>query len=167
MQSGLHVLPKNVYFPMKQVSLVFSSKKAFARYETYQKCRILFSYNGGYVESYLHAWNFFSKMLKHVEANWIYAEFFFRYLRSKAEVWVTEAISPAKFQKLDWLTDWLIAKLLLALASIVILGSESHGTRGHILLSDGSGILQTWSPSEIRSSQNFLFFLSWHSVQTL
>jgi hypothetical protein len=33
-------------------------------------------------------------------------------------------------------------KLLLALSSKVILGSESHGTHDHILLSDGSGILK-------------------------
>jgi hypothetical protein len=38
---------------------------------------------------------------------------------------------------------WLTAKLLLALASTVIFGYESHGTHGHILLSDGSGSLQT------------------------
>jgi hypothetical protein len=31
--------------------------------------------------------------------------------------------------------------LLLALASTVTLGSESHGTHDHILLSDGSGSL--------------------------
>jgi hypothetical protein len=41
----------------------------------------------------------------------------------------------------DWLTDWLTAKLLLVLASTVIFGSESHETRDHILLSDGSGSL--------------------------
>jgi hypothetical protein len=41
------------------------------------------------------------------------------------------------------LTDCLTAKLLLALASTVILGSESHGTHYHILLSDGSGSIQT------------------------
>jgi hypothetical protein len=35
------------------------------------------------------------------------------------------------------------SKLLLVLASTVILGSESHGTHGHILKSDGSGSLQT------------------------
>jgi hypothetical protein len=34
------------------------------------------------------------------------------------------------------------SKLLLALASTAILGSESHGTHDHILLSDGSGRLQ-------------------------
>jgi uncharacterized membrane protein YkvI len=38
---------------------------------------------------------------------------------------------------------YLTAKLLLALASTVILGSESHGTHDLILLSDGSGSLQT------------------------
>jgi hypothetical protein len=36
----------------------------------------------------------------------------------------------------------LTAKLLLALASIMILGSESRGIHDHILLSDGSGNLQ-------------------------
>jgi hypothetical protein len=42
-------------------------------------------------------------------------------------------------------TDWLTAKLLLTLASTVILGFELHGTLGYILLSDGSGSLQTAS----------------------
>jgi hypothetical protein len=37
------------------------------------------------------------------------------------------------------LTTLLAAKLLLALASIVIFGSESHGTHIYILLSDSSG----------------------------
>jgi hypothetical protein len=36
----------------------------------------------------------------------------------------------------------LTAKFLLTLASTVILGSESHGTHGLILLFDGSGSLQ-------------------------
>jgi hypothetical protein len=46
------------------------------------------------------------------------------------------------------LTDCLTAKLLLTLGSTVILGSESHGTHGHILLSDGSGILQLTPQSQ-------------------
>jgi hypothetical protein len=37
---------------------------------------------------------------------------------------------------------WLAGKLLLVLASTVILGYESRGTHDLILLSDGSGILQ-------------------------
>jgi hypothetical protein len=41
---------------------------------------------------------------------------------------------------------WLTAKLLLGLASIMILGSESHGIQDHILLSDRSGSLQSLSP---------------------
>jgi hypothetical protein len=48
--------------------------------------------------------------------------------------------------KADWLTDWLTACLnnwLLGLASTVILGSESHGTHDRILLSHGSGSLET------------------------
>jgi hypothetical protein len=36
---------------------------------------------------------------------------------------------------------WLAGKLLLALASTVILGSHSRGTHELILLSDGSGSL--------------------------
>jgi hypothetical protein len=40
------------------------------------------------------------------------------------------------------LANWLTAKLLLALARTVILGSESHGTHDHILLTDGSRILE-------------------------
>jgi hypothetical protein len=44
----------------------------------------------------------------------------------------------------DWLTtNWLNAKLLLALARTGILGSEFHGTHDHTLLSVGSGSLQT------------------------
>jgi hypothetical protein len=42
------------------------------------------------------------------------------------------------WKRLTWL---LTAKLLLALASTVILDSQSHGTHDHILLSDGSGSL--------------------------
>jgi hypothetical protein len=38
---------------------------------------------------------------------------------------------------------WVTAKLLLALSSTVIPGSESHGTHDHVLVSDGSGSLQT------------------------
>jgi hypothetical protein len=34
------------------------------------------------------------------------------------------------------------AKLLLVLASTVIFDTESHGTHGHILVSDGAGSLQ-------------------------
>jgi hypothetical protein len=45
----------------------------------------------------------------------------------------------------------LTAKLLMALASTVILGSETHRTHAHILLSDGSGSLQTL---QMRSSLN-------------
>jgi hypothetical protein len=41
-----------------------------------------------------------------------------------------------------WQTYLLTAELLLALASTVILGSKSHGTHDHILLSDSSGSLQ-------------------------
>jgi hypothetical protein len=41
------------------------------------------------------------------------------------------------------LTDWLTAKLLLVLSSTVILGSLSHGTNCHILISDVSVRLQT------------------------
>jgi hypothetical protein len=47
--------------------------------------------------------------------------------------------------RLPALTDWLTAKLLLALDRTVILGSESHETRDHIFLSNGSGSLQTTS----------------------
>jgi hypothetical protein len=43
-------------------------------------------------------------------------------------------------------TDLLTAKLLLALASTVILGSESRGTHDHILLSGGSGSLIIQAP---------------------
>jgi hypothetical protein len=41
------------------------------------------------------------------------------------------------------MTDTLTAKFMLALASIVILDSEFHGTHDHILLFDGSGNPQT------------------------
>jgi hypothetical protein len=40
------------------------------------------------------------------------------------------------------LTDWMTAKLLLPLASSVILGSESLRAHDHILLSDGFGSFQ-------------------------
>jgi hypothetical protein len=40
-------------------------------------------------------------------------------------------------------TDWLTAKLLLALASTIILGCGSHVTHDHILLPDCSASLQT------------------------
>jgi hypothetical protein len=40
------------------------------------------------------------------------------------------------------LTERQAAKLLLAFASTVILGSESHGSHDLILLSGGSGSLQ-------------------------
>jgi hypothetical protein len=40
------------------------------------------------------------------------------------------------------ITDRLIYKLLLVLASTVILGSDPHGTHDHILLPDGSESLQ-------------------------
>jgi hypothetical protein len=46
---------------------------------------------------------------------------------------------------------WLTIKLLLALASTAILGSEAHGTHDHILLSEGSGILQTTLSTNQRS----------------
>jgi hypothetical protein len=39
--------------------------------------------------------------------------------------------------------NWLTVKLLLALASTVILGSKSQGTHDHILFSDGWVSLQT------------------------
>jgi hypothetical protein len=44
------------------------------------------------------------------------------------------------------IADWTTAKLLLALASTVILGSESHGTHDHVLLCHESGSLQTTVP---------------------
>jgi hypothetical protein len=40
----------------------------------------------------------------------------------------------------------LIAKLLLALASTVVVVSEPHGTHDHILLSDGSRSLCVCPP---------------------
>jgi hypothetical protein len=41
-----------------------------------------------------------------------------------------------------WAYNYLTVKLLLVLASTVILGSESHETHDHILLSQGFGSLQ-------------------------
>jgi hypothetical protein len=41
-----------------------------------------------------------------------------------------------KLSKIDWLTDWL-----LALTGTVLLGSVSHRTHDHILLSDGSAYI--------------------------
>jgi hypothetical protein len=45
------------------------------------------------------------------------------------------------------LTFWLTAKLLLALASVVTLRYESHGTHDHILFSDSS-----WSPQRLHTT---------------
>jgi hypothetical protein len=43
-----------------------------------------------------------------------------------------------------WLSiDWMTSKLLLALASTVILGSESHRTHGRIVLFEGSDSLHS------------------------
>jgi hypothetical protein len=54
-------------------------------------------------------------------------------------------------------TACLIAKFLLTLASTVILGPESHGTHDYILLSHGSGSLQTTLLlSHSRTSQHFI-----------
>jgi hypothetical protein len=41
--------------------------------------------------------------------------------------------------------DWLAGKLLLGLASTVIIGSESHGAHDHILQANESGNLQNCS----------------------
>jgi hypothetical protein len=59
-----------------------------------------------------------------------------------------ESVSAVQLRALDRLKPgrWS-GKLLLALASTVILGSESRGPHDHILLSDGSGSLQNLSPS--------------------
>jgi hypothetical protein len=51
-------------------------------------------------------------------------------------------------------------QFLLVLASTAILGSESHGTHDHILLSDDSGSFQTISFS-ILSSNNLLHVVTW------
>lgn len=45
-------------------------------------------------------------------------------------------------QQFDWQTDWLTDLLEKAHTSTVILGSESHETQGHSLLSYGSGNIQ-------------------------
>jgi hypothetical protein len=51
---------------------------------------------------------------------------------------------PASLLAGDWLTtNWLPVKLLLALASTMILVSKFHGTHDHIWLSIGSGSHQT------------------------
>jgi hypothetical protein len=52
---------------------------------------------------------------------------------------------------------WLTAKLLLTFTSTVIIGSESHRTHDHILLSDSSESLQTQSASYPNSSM-LLFY---------
>jgi hypothetical protein len=49
----------------------------------------------------------------------------------------------------------LTAKLLLVLASTVILGFESHGNNEHILLSDGSGSRQTNSSGQVSACSAF------------
>jgi hypothetical protein len=47
-------------------------------------------------------------------------------------------------------TDWLTAKLLLVLASTVILGSDPQWTHDHMLLSDG----RLWEPSDHSLTDN-------------
>jgi hypothetical protein len=54
-----------------------------------------------------------------------------------------------------WSCLCLSGKLLLALASTVILGSKFHGTHDQILLSDGSGSLQNSLLSGLASLYNF------------
>jgi hypothetical protein len=51
-------------------------------------------------------------------------------------------VSQLLMSQIPAMTACLTVKLLLVLASAVILGSESHGTHDHILISDGSGSLQ-------------------------
>jgi hypothetical protein len=54
--------------------------------------------------------------------------------------------------------DWRTGKLLLVLAITVILGYESYGTHGHILLSDGSESLQTLPLTALPWKCSRLFF---------
>jgi hypothetical protein len=60
----------------------------------------------------------------------------------------------------------LPANFLLVLASTVILGSESHGTHDHILLSDGSGsLLNTLSyPCSSHHFKYIIVILIMHSA---
>jgi hypothetical protein len=48
---------------------------------------------------------------------------------------------PEKIISKQYMTDWLTAKLLLALNSTVILGSKSHGSNNHTYCYDSSGSL--------------------------
>jgi hypothetical protein len=50
----------------------------------------------------------------------------------------------------------LVAKLLLALTSTVILGSQSHGPHYHILQSDNPGSLQTPSSHTLNTQSSKL-----------
>jgi hypothetical protein len=56
----------------------------------------------------------------------------------------------------DSLADWLIANLLLGLASTVIFDAESHGTHDHILLSDRCGSPQTFSTDCLLSCPRYV-----------
>jgi hypothetical protein len=53
----------------------------------------------------------------------------------------------------------LPAKVLLALVSTMVLGSESHGTQDHILLFDGAGSLQIASVLLLSLIQNLMLLL--------
>jgi hypothetical protein len=72
------------------------------------------------------------------------------YLLQAVEAWIIDNTK----QNLLGRTDWLTAKLLPALASTVILDSESRRTHDHNWLSDGSGSLQTsvWEECVTRAS---------------
>jgi hypothetical protein len=57
-------------------------------------------------------------------------------------------------------TGWWTAKILLGLASTVILRSESHGTHDHTLLPDGSVSLQSLSLSGEEDTKLYFSVLS-------
>jgi hypothetical protein len=58
--------------------------------------------------------------------------------------------------KISWAKNSVKADGLLALASTVILGSESQRTHGHILLSDNSGSLQTYFRQREREVESII-----------
>jgi hypothetical protein len=57
------------------------------------------------------------------------------------------------------------SKLLMGLASTVILSSESHKTHDHILLSDGSGSLQTTASALLQADPETLLWYDTNSTE--
>jgi hypothetical protein len=86
-------------------------------------------------------------------------------LRTSPLLWPPE-LSPFLRYSISRLTDCLIAKLLLAFASTVVLGSVSHGTNELILLPDGAGRLRLLLSAELTVSKPAVLITSRHGPRT-